>query len=89
MEKIDVNIVALEDKIEKLMALQTECSNIDVTANALVGDGISIQTIHAIDNEYAQLKETMLTLLGHSVSFFQNVRLSMVEADDQAANQLN
>lgn len=89
MEKINVNIEALKDKIEKLVALQTECSDIDVTANALVGSGMSIQVIHAVDNEYAQLKESMLTLLGHSISFFQNVESSLVEADDQAANQLN
>lgn len=89
MEKINVNIAALEGKIEKLMALQTECRGIEVTANTLQGSGMSIQVIHAIDDEYAQLKETMLTLLSNSIAFFQNVKSSLVEADDNAANQLN
>lgn len=89
MDRINVNIAALEDKIDKLKKLQTICSEIDVSPEALEGSGMSIEMLQAIDSEYVQVRDTVLTLLSHSISFFQNMKASLVEADEKAAHKLN
>lgn len=89
MKNINANIAALEEKIEKLRTLQGECESIDVSANELVGSGMSVQVIEAIDQEYTQVKDTIVSLLSNSIEFFQNVKASLVEADEKAANKLN
>lgn len=89
MKNISANIAALEEKIEKLRILQGECESIDVSANELEGSGMSVQVIQGIDQEYTQVKDTMVSLLSNSIEFFQNVKASLVEADEKAANKLN
>lgn len=89
MKNINANIATLEEKIEKLRSLQGECESIDVSTNELVGSGMSVQVIEAIDQEYTQVKDTIVSLLSNSIEFFQNVKASLVEADEKAANKLN
>lgn len=89
METINVNIAAIEEKIGKLQTLMAECEAINVETNAVVGSGMSIEVIEAVDAEYQAIKTAVLTLLDHSVSFFDNIKMSLVEADDNAANGLN
>lgn len=89
MKKVNANITVLDEKIEKLRILQGECESIDISANELVGSGMSVQVIEAVDREYTQVKDTMMSLLTNSIGFFENVKASLVEADEKAANELN
>lgn len=89
MKKVNANITVLDEKIEKLRILQGECESIDISANELVGSGMSVQVIEAVDQEYTQVKDTMMSLLSNSIGFFENVKASLVEADEKAANKLN
>lgn len=89
MKNINANITVLDEKIEKLRILRGECESIDISANELVGSGMSVQVIEAVDQEYTQVKNTMKSLLSNSIGFFENVRASLVEADEKAANKLN
>lgn len=88
MSTINTNITALEKKIDKLSLLKTDCEAINAKANELVGSGISIEVVHAIDMEYEAIKTAVVTLLDNSVAFFTNVKSSLVEADKKAADNL-
>lgn len=89
MVKINANIAAMEEKIGRLKTLRTECEAIEATANTVVGSGMSIEVVQAVDVEYAQIKTAVLTLLDNSIAFFNNVKQSLVEADVKAAYKLN
>jgi len=89
MATINANIAALEDKIGKLTSLKAECEAIDVKEKPVVGSGLSIEVVHAVDTEYALIKAAIETLLSNSIAFFSNVKASLVEADEKAANKLN
>lgn len=89
MATINANISALEKAIEKLATLKTECEAISVEANEKEGSGMSIEVIHAVDKEYASIKTTIILLLDNSIAFFNNVKTSLVNADDAAAKKMN
>lgn len=89
MDNIKVNIAALEEKIGKLTTLKTDCESIDTSAENLVGSGMSIEVLHAIDKEYDTIKAAVVQLLGHSIAFFENVKSSMIEADEEASDKIN
>lgn len=86
MVKILVNVEALQEKIDKLGTLKTECEAIDVTANDLVGSGQSIDTLKSIDAEYTEIKSAIVQLLDNSIQFFTGVKKSAVEADNKAGD---
>lgn len=85
MKKISVNIEKLEDKIQKIKELKADCENIDVSIESQVGSGNSIEIIHLIDKEYSLLKKSIELLLQNSISFFENIKESMIEADTEAS----
>lgn len=89
MATINANITALEEKIGRLSALKTECEAISVETNEVVGSGMSIEVIHAVDAEYTAIKTAVIALLDNSVTFFTNVKASLVEADENAAKKLD
>ena len=89
LKNINENIAALEEKIGKLRELKTECEAISVRAYDVVGGGESINVLTAIDEEYANIKNTIIALIDNSVLFFENVKKSLVEADENAAARLN
>lgn len=89
MAKINANIKALESKIEKLTTLKSQCEAISVKTNDVVGSGMSIDVIHGIDKDYVLIKEAVIELIGNSISFFENIKSSLVNADNSAANKMN
>lgn len=88
MAEISVNIELLEEKIQRIKDLKTLCDGIDVSAESLVGSGESIAIIQLVDQEYPLLKNAIGTLLQNSISFFENVKNSMIEADTEASAKL-
>lgn len=88
MKEISTNIAALAEKIQKLRDLKAECEGIDVTEVPLSGSGVSINALTLVDQEYALVKTAMVTLLSNSISFFENVKTSMVIADRKASGKL-
>ena len=50
---------------------------------------MSIEVIHAVDAEYTAIKTAAIALLDNSVTFFTNVKASLVEADENAAKKLD
>lgn len=89
MATINTSITALEEKIGKLKTLKSECEARCVDPNDVVGSGMSIEVIQAVDTEYQTIKIAVQTLLDNSIAFFENVKLSLVRADNNAANKLN
>lgn len=88
MAEISLNIELLEEKIQKIRDLKTLCDGIDVTTEPLVGSGESIAMVHLIDKEYPLLKTAVGALLQNSITFFENVKNSMIEADTEASIKL-
>ncbi len=88
MMEINANVTALAEKIQKLRDLRTECAAVSVAPTTLSGSGLSIDTLALIDQEYDEIKTAMLALLDNSISFFSNVKTSMVIADRKASNQI-
>lgn len=88
MPEISLNIELLEEKIQKIRDLKTTCDGIDVSTESLVGSGQSIAIIQLVDQEYPLLKTAMGTLLQNSISFFENVKNSMIEADTEASAKI-
>lgn len=87
-EQINVSVAALEEKIAALRKLKTDCEALDTSEDALVGSGQSIAVYQAIDQEYALIQKSILTLLDNSVQFFENVKKTMEEADRQASEKI-
>lgn len=88
MAEISLNIELLEDKIQKMRDLKTSCDGIDVATEPLVGSGQSIEILQLVDQEYPLLKTAISTLLQNSVSFFENVKNSMIAADTEASAKI-
>ena len=87
MINILVNVAALDAKIGKLNALKAECEAIDVTANDLVGSGLSIDVLKSIDEEYAAIQLAIVQLLDNSIQFFTDVKSTVVKTDGRVANR--
>lgn len=88
MSQINVNLSSLEEKIEKLRTLSNTCEAIDASSKALSGSGLSIDALSLIDQQYPLLKKSISTLLLNSISFFENVKNSVVEADAEASSNI-
>ena len=88
MAEISLNIELLEEKIQKIRDLNTTCEGIDVATEPLVGSGQSIAIIQLVDQEYPMLKTAISTLLQNSISFFENVKNSMIAADAEASAKI-
>lgn len=88
MNQINLNIDLLDEKIQKINNLKLTCDVIDVNEVPLSGSGESIAIIQLVDKEYSLLKSAVVTLLQNSVSFFENVKNSMIEADSEASAKI-
>lgn len=88
MSEIKVNIEVLETKIQKLRDLKGVCEGIDVGEKDIEGSGESIHMLAFVDKEYTDLKVAYQTLIGNSISFFENIKKSVIEADEKAATKL-
>lgn len=85
MGEINVNVEILEEKIQKLRDLKSSFSEVDVTVADIVGAGKTIDVINTIDKEYALIKSKILTLVHNSINFFENIKLSVIEADETSS----
>ena len=88
MAEISVNVELLEEKIQKIRELKSTCDEIDVATETLSGSGQSIDIIQLIDKEYPLLKSAVGELLTNSISFFENVKNSMIKADTEASAKI-
>lgn len=88
MAEISVNVELLEEKIQKLKDLKTVCDGIDVTTESLSGSGQSIEIIQLVDQEFPLLKSAIGELLTNSISFFENVKNSIIGADTEASAKI-
>lgn len=86
MGEIKVNVEILEEKIQKLRDLKDSFSEIDVTVEEVVGAGESIGVVNAIDEEYTLVKSKILTLIHNSIKFFENLKSSVIDADEASAS---
>lgn len=89
MNTINVNIEILENKIQKLENLRTQCESVVVQSKPVQGSGKSIDAINNVDKEYAVVKNRIHTLLSNSIVFFNNIKRSVIEADESAASKTN
>ena len=88
MSKISVNIESLEEKIQKIRDLKDSLDSIDVSTETLSGSGQSIEILTLIDQEYPLLKASVMSLLANSISFFENTKNSIIEADKEASAEI-
>lgn len=86
--EINANVTALAEKIQKLRDLRTKCEGLSVSPVTVSGSGQSITMLSLVDQEYDEIKAAMLVLLDNSISFFSNVKTSMVIADKKASQQI-
>ena len=82
---INTNILVLGEKIERLRTLKTQCEGLDIRTAAPEGSGLTNARLQALDGQYTVLRDAMTELLGNSIEFFENVKKSMVEADNASA----
>ena len=82
---INTNIVALGEKIQRLRDLKVQCEGLDVRTVPSEGSGWTNAQLWELDNQYTVLRDAMTGLLDNSIQFFENVRQSMVEADEASA----
>ncbi len=89
MGEVKLNIYDLDGKIQKLRDLKAECEEVDVMIKPLSGSGEIIDMIALIDKEYPMIKATILAIISNSISFFENVKTSMVSADKSASTNIS
>lgn len=87
MNTINVNVEILEDKIQKLENLRTQCESVVVQSKPVQGSGKSINALNNVDKEYVVVKNKIYTLLSNSIVFFNNIKQSVIEADESAASK--
>lgn len=85
---INTNVLELGMRINQLNTLKSRCEGVDVTTVEIQGSGVTNQQIQQLDQKYAELKTSMVTLLGNSIDFFTNVKESMEQADREAASKV-
>lgn len=89
MAEININIEALEQKIEKLQTLKGECDDLQIWDENVVGSGQSTELVKDIRFEYKTIKDTMSLLIANSISFFNGIKESAMSADSESANKLS
>lgn len=87
MGKINFNISAIDDKLQKLRALKSECEGIDITTEQLCGSGQSIEILTLIDKQYPLIKDSIILLLNDSICFFENIKESMITSDNDSSEK--
>ncbi len=85
MPEISVSITYLDTQIGLLRSLQTECNGLDMKAEDVVGGGQSIEAYQQVDEYYNTLKASFNELVGNTISFLQDTRNKIAEADAKAA----
>ena len=88
MAEINLNIELMEEKIQKIRDLKIACDGVDVSTESLVGSGQSIAIIQLVDQEYSMMKTAIENLLQNSISFFENVKNSLIKADIEASAKI-
>lgn len=88
MNTININIDILEQKIQKLRDLKTTCQQVDMEPESIVGSGESISIIKSVDEKYVEIKTAIINLLDNSILFFESVKKSEMEADEEAAKKI-
>lgn len=83
-EKI-INVESLQTQINELSALKQECTSYTVDIKSVVGSGLPIDVLAALDAEYGNIKTAIELLLDNSAAFFQGVLDDYVAADEYAA----
>ena len=89
MAEININIEALEQKIEKLQTLTEECDNVSIWDEDVIGSGQSTELVKSIRCEYKTIKDTMSLLITNSISFFNGIKESALSADSESASKLS
>ena len=89
MDSIYINTDVLENKILKLEELRERCMAACVQARVVQGSGDSVEAVRDTDKAYMVIQEKLHTLLSNSVLFFRNIRESVIEADQLAADEIN
>ena len=82
MQEININVEILEDKISQLSALHKACATIPFKTKDMKGSGESVSAIHEVEQEYDALKTCFEQLLSNTIQFFENVKQSVVGADE-------
>lgn len=83
--EINANVLALDVTISGLKSLKGQCEAVDVSPVEVSGSGVTNVQLQALDAQYTQLKQAMLTLLDHTEQFMTNVRDSMIGTDKTLA----
>ncbi len=89
MPEISVSVAYLDTQIGLLRSLQIECSGLDMKSEDVVGGGQSIGVYQQVDEYYDTLKASFDELIGNTVSFLQDTRNKIAEADTKAAAGLS
>lgn len=89
MSEIKINTSTFEEKIQRLKDLSQTCEDIEIKEKSVVGSGESVAMVTVIDKEYTALRKSLLNLIENSISFFENIKISVTSADEEAANKLN
>ena len=88
MNTIEIDKKVLEEKINKLKQLRDTCEGLNVKPEDIRGSGQSIGMLAKADAKYQILKDSILQLLDNSILFFDNVKNSLVSADEKASEKI-
>ena len=88
MSEIKLKINELNDSIEALKKLKTECQEWDTTSPDTVGGGQTVNELEAIAALYKKLNTHFIDLVSNTVSFMENVKESFEESDIEAAKKI-
>lgn len=86
MSQININEDKLAEKIAELEALKSNCSGHSSwrKRETKYGSGEVADLLDNIDQEYVSLMSDFDTLIGNSISFFNNILNSVISADSNA-----
>lgn len=88
MAEIIVNVDELQNCIQELVSLQSDCDSVKFTVCSKSGSGNTIDIVDGIQSECALANDLLIELIQNTMAFLVSVKNSVSEADSKAANKL-
>lgn len=89
MAEIKINVDELQNSIDNLNSLQSECESITLPAYDQVGSGKTFDVLNGLRSECELANSLLLELIQNTTSFLTSVKNSVNEADSKAAEKMN
>lgn len=88
MAEINVNVDELQNCIQELVTLQSDCDSVKLSGYNNSGSGKTSDVLEGLRSECALANDLLIELIQNTMAFLVSVKNSVSEADSKAAKKL-